>query len=108
MDTSATVRKATTKKDKEEYCKAGQCFECGKQGHLTQTCPNKKPHQNQNARTVTIEDDKSDDMSTDSSGDSSFTPAMLAALAMRLSDEEKGTFTRKLQEMGADVGFQDA
>ena len=47
-------------------------------------------------------------MSIDSSGDSSFTPATLAALAMRLSDEEKGTFARKLQEMGADVGFQDA
>ena len=50
----------------------------------------------------------SDDMLIDSSGDSSFTPATLAALAMHLSDEEKGTFARKLQEMGADVGFQDA
>ena len=108
MDTSATVRKATTKKDKEEYHKAGRCFECGKQGHLTQTCLNKKLCQNQNTCTVTIEDDESDDMSTDSSGDSSFMPATLAALAMRLSDEEKGMFTRKLQEMRADVGFQDA
>ena len=108
MDTSATVRKATTKKDKEEYRKAGRCFECGKQGHLTQTCPSKKPQQNQNARTVTIKDDVSNDMSINSSGNSSFTPATLAALAMRLSDEEKGTFARKLQEMGADVGFQDA
>ena len=108
MDTSATVCKATTEKDKEEYCKAGQCFECSKQGHLTRACLSKKPQQNQNARTVTIKDDASDDMSIDSSGDSSFMPATLTALAMRLSDEEKGMFARKLQEMGADVGFQDA
>ena len=43
MDTSTTVRKATTEKDKEEYRKAGRCFECGKQGHLARTCPSKKP-----------------------------------------------------------------
>ena len=108
MDTLAMVHKATTEKDKEEYRKAGQCFECGKQGHLVRTCPSKKPRQNQNARTVTIKDDVSDDMSIDSSGDSSFTPATLAALTICLSDEEKGTFARKLQEMGANVGFQDA
>ena len=108
MDTSATVRKAMTEKDKEEYRKAGRCFKCGKQGHLTRTCPSKKPQQNQNTRMVTIEDDVSDNMSIDSSSDSSFTPATLAALAMRLSNEEKGMFAHKLQEMGADVGFQDA
>ena len=96
MDMSATVCKATTEKDKEEYHKASRCFKCSKQGHLTRTCPSKKPQQNQNARTVTIEDNASDDMSIDSSGNSSFMPATLAALAMRLSDEEKGTFARKL------------
>ena len=108
MDTSATVRKATTEKDKEEYCKAGRCFECSKQGHLARTCPSKKPRQNQNARTVTIKDNVSNDMSINSSSDSSFTPATLATLTMHLSDEEKGTFAQKLQEMGADMGFQDA
>ena len=82
-----------TEKDKEEYCKSGRCFECGKQGHLAQACPSKKPRQNQNTCTVTIEDDVSDDMSIDSSSDLSFTPAMLTALAMHLSDEEKGMFT---------------
>ena len=92
MDMSATIHKATTEKDKEEYCKAGWCFEYGKQGHLVQACPSKKLHQNQNARTVTIKDNMLDDMSIDSSGDLSFTPTTLAALAMCLSDEEKGTF----------------
>ena len=43
MDTSATVHKATTEKDKEEYHKAGRCFECSKQGHLVQACLSKKP-----------------------------------------------------------------
>ena len=46
-------------------------------------------------------------MSIDGSSNSGFTPATLAVLAMRLSNEEKGTFAQKLQEMGADVGFQD-
>jgi hypothetical protein len=34
MDTSATVRKASSDKEKEEYRKEGCCYECGKQGHL--------------------------------------------------------------------------
>ena len=42
MDTSATVCKATMDKEKPEYCAAGQCFECRRQGHLVHNCPNKK------------------------------------------------------------------
>jgi len=42
MDTSAAMQKATTDKEKEEYRKTGQCFECGKQGHLVQVCPTKR------------------------------------------------------------------
>jgi len=42
MDTSAVICKATNDKEHEKYHKTGQCFECGKQGHLVRDCPNKK------------------------------------------------------------------
>jgi len=45
MDTSAVARKANTDREKEEYRKTGQCFECGKQGHLARLCPTKKNRQ---------------------------------------------------------------
>jgi hypothetical protein len=104
MDTSAVVRKATTNKDKEEYRKTGQCFECGQQGHIACTCPNKRPHQNQNARMVTIKDSNELPLNENDGG---LMPATLAALAMHLSVEEKETFAHSLQELGADAGFQN-
>ena len=66
MDTSATIRKATTDKEKQEYRAAGRCFECGRQGHLARDCPNKK---RTSARTVQIQEgsnliDLSDDVPT--------------------------------------------
>ena len=69
MDTSAAARKANTDHEKEEYCKTGQCFECGKQGHLAQLCPTKKnrqsfptcsPPNNRSATIKEVADDKSD------------------------------------------------
>ena len=57
--------------------------------------------------TVIIEDRDSTDLPLDE-GDVGLTPATLAALAMRLSVDEKEAFTCSLQEMGADAGFQDA
>lgn len=36
--TSATIRKASTEREREEYRKAGRCFECGKHGHLARNC----------------------------------------------------------------------
>ena len=53
MDTSATIRKATTDKEKQEYHDTGQCFECRRQGHLTHNCPNKKKT---SAHTVQIQE----------------------------------------------------
>lgn len=56
---------------------------------------------------VTIEDRDSIDLPLDE-GDAGLMPATLAALAMHLSVEEKEAFARSLQEMGANMGFQDA
>jgi len=65
MDLSV-IRKATTEKEKEEYCCTSQCFHCGKQGHLARDCPSKPAR----TRTVQIEDSQS----TTSDNNSSFTP----------------------------------
>jgi hypothetical protein len=106
MDTSATVRKATNDKEKEEYRKTGRCFECGKQGHLARVCPSKKNRQTSNNRTVDVMDDDSDFNSDifDQQDD----PDVLATRAMKMSDKDKDAFIKKLQELGADAGFQEA
>ena len=103
MDTSAAIRKATNDKE-EEYRKTGKCFECGKQGHLARVCPTKKNRQTSYNRTVDTEDP---DIDCDLP-DVRFDPEMLATRAMRLSDEDKDAFVRKLRDLGAETGFVDA
>ena len=106
MDTSAVVRKATNDKEKEEYRKTGRCFECGKQGHLAQVCPTKKNRQTSNNRTVEVTDDDSDfDSEIFNHQDD---PDVLATRAMKMNDKDKDAFIKKLQELGAEAGFQEA
>ena len=38
-----TIRKATTNAEREKYRSEGRCFNCGRQGHLSRLCPNRKP-----------------------------------------------------------------
>ena len=52
IDTIATIRKASSEKEKEEYRKSGHCFACGKQDHIARNCPNKRPR----VRLVQIEE----------------------------------------------------
>jgi len=100
MDTSV-VRKATTKKEKEEYRCTGRCFHCGKQGHLVCDCPSKPAR----ARTVQIEDNQS----TPSSDNSSFasTPSLAARVA-RLTEEDRGAFMDEMRSLGEDMDFLGA
>jgi hypothetical protein len=42
MDTSATVRKATTDAEKTQHRQEGRCYDCSKQGHIARNCPLKK------------------------------------------------------------------
>jgi len=102
MDTSAVIRKATNNKEREEYRKTGQCFKCGKQGHLVRNCPNKKTRAC-TTRTVQIEDD-----------DKSVTPEIpspstsLAVQVARLSEEDRCTFMDEMCSLGEDMDFQTA
>ena len=43
MDVDA-IRKATTEEDKAKYRHEGRCYNCGRQGHLSRLCPDKKPN----------------------------------------------------------------
>jgi len=111
MDTSAATRKANTDKEKEEYHKTGRCFKCGKQGHLARLCPTKKNRQNpfnctQNNRVVDIEDD--DTASEVDNHAYHWDPEVLAQHAMKFSDADRDTFVRKLQDLGAEMGFLEA
>ena len=41
MNTSASLSKAITEADKEQYKKEGQCFFCEVQGHISRSCSKK-------------------------------------------------------------------
>ena len=49
--------------ERSEFMKAGKCFTCKKQGHLSRDCPQRPPRPCTNARTSTsqIEEVNSDD-----------------------------------------------
>jgi len=112
MDTSAVARKANTDREKEEYRKASRCFECGKQGHLARLCPTKKNRQSpfarpQTNRTATIDEVADDESEVDTQA-YHWNPEVLAQRAMKFSDEDRDTFVRKLQDLGAEMGFLEA
>ena len=112
IDTSATIRKATTDKEKQEYHTAGWCFECGRQGHLARDCPNKK---RTSTCTVQIQEDSN---LIDLSEDAPTTPSpiplpsnpmcSLAVQVARLSEEECNTFIDEMNSLGENMGFQNA
>ena len=112
MDTSATIRKATMDKEKQEYRAAGHCFECRRQGHLAHDCPNKK---RTTAHTVQIQEGSN---LINLSDDAPATPPpiplpsnptrSLAVRVARLSEEEHNAFIDEMNSLGENMGFQNA
>jgi hypothetical protein len=101
MDTSAITQKAITKADKEKHQKEGHCFKCSTQGHMAWDCPD-QPHQPAcMCATDTIEIGSQE-------GNTSYGPKELASLLRKLSEDDKDSFIRAMQEGGEDMGFQDA
>ena len=99
MDTSAAVWKATTEAEKEKARKEGRCFECRKQGHLAQNCPDRKPR----VRTTEIKEaaKKEEEVKTPS-------PANIAKWLQCSSKEDKASFIKAMAEVGEDMGFLKA
>jgi hypothetical protein len=65
MDTSASLSKAVTEADKEQYKREGRCFFCRVQGHVSRSCSKKTVNPSKNplakiAATTEGSDDKSD------------------------------------------------
>ena len=112
MDTSATICKATTDKEKQEYRAAGCCFKCRRQGHLAHDCPNKK---RTSARTVQIQEGSSlIDLSDDAPATPPPIPLLsnpthsLAVWVARLSEEERNAFIDEMNSLGENMDFQNA
>jgi hypothetical protein len=104
MDMSAVARKAITKADKEKHRKEGHCFECLKQGHMAQDCPD-RPHQLACAHAM----DTTNMTKTGSQEENtSYGPKELASLLRKLSEDDRDSFIRAMQEEGEEMGFQDA
>jgi len=102
MDMSAVICKETNDKERKEYHKTGQCFKCGKQGHLVHDCPNTKTRAC-TTHTVQIEDDNKSITSKTSS-----TSMSLAAQVACLSKEDRCAFMDEIRSLGEDMDFQDA
>ena len=87
MDTSAgAVRKAVTEEDKLRHRKEGRCYECSKIGHLAHACPSKPAK----AKVVKEGGEAPPQYEELTKGDT------LADLALKLSEEERDAFIRKV------------
>jgi hypothetical protein len=71
---------------------------------LAHVCLSKKNRQALNNRTVEIDDEASDHGIPDKDP----YPELLVTRAMKLSEEDRDAFVRKLQELGAEIGFLEA
>ena len=95
------VHKATTEAEKEKAWKEGQCFECSKQGHLAQNCPDRKPRTwsaevTEAPTTAKVEEIKAP------------TPAEIAKWLQQSSSKDKEAFIKAMAEGGEDMGFLEA
>jgi len=109
MDTSAGAAwKATTEEEKKLYREKGRCFECGKQGHLARTCPNKKAK----ARVGRVDDASEiapEPEKTNSQESNTANPmTQLTARFMKLTDDERAELVRAMRMAGEEMGFQEA
>ena len=100
MDMSVgAAQKAITKADKQEHIKKGQCFHCSRRGHLTQSCPDKPP------KIATTSAPKEEALPQ---YEKLTKREKLADYALKLSDEERDAFIRKVIGEDNGQGFQEA
>jgi Zinc knuckle len=101
MDTSAVARKANSEDEKKKHREQGRYFKCSQQGHIARNCPNKQSR----ARTADIYPTPEIEKPQKAR---EVTPKSMASYLKGLSEEDKDTFIRAMQEEGEDMGFLDA
>jgi hypothetical protein len=97
MDMSATVRKAVTEADKQKHRQEGQCFRCSRIGHIARACPDRPAK-----AAATTEGEAPPRYEELSKGDK------LADFVLKLSDEERDAFIRKVMEDEPTKDFPEA
>jgi hypothetical protein len=102
MDTSATVRKAVTEADKQKHCAEGRCYECSKQGHLACDCPDRQSQVKTVSEAPKTETPKISELPDFSNGET------LANHALKLTDEARDAFIKRVMMMGEEMGFLGA
>ena len=101
MDTSATARKAVTEAEKAKHKEQGRCFECSKQGHIAQNCPDRKARIKA-AKTSQTEEQTQEEADEASKGEA------FAEQALQMTDEARDAFVKKMLMMGEELGFLGA
>ena len=108
MDTAASAaQKATTEEEKRQYREKGHCFECGKQGHLARTCPDKK------TRVRTINADTTSSTTSETlleavATTNQISASDIATQVIKMTDKEKAELVQVMRAAGEDTGFQEA
>jgi hypothetical protein len=100
MDTSAAAKKAVTEADKQKHRQEGRCYKCSKQGHLARNCANITPRIK-----ATSSPEEKPEKAAASKMENLANRDILANYAIKLSDEAKDTFIKKL--MGQGGGKED-
>lgn len=92
------IRKATTEEEKLRYRTEGRCYGCGRQGHLSRNCPDRKPRiavaSTDAPITAKVEPPKIDDRATKI--------RKLAEMSMTLNAEDQELLALELKKLGAD------
>jgi hypothetical protein len=104
MDTSVAAKKAVTEADKQKHKQEGWCYKCSKQGHLAHNCPNKTP-----CIKATSSAENKPEKAAISKMEDLANRDILANYAIKLSDEARDTFTKKLMnQRGGEEDFSKA
>ena len=102
------IRKAVTEDNKTKYRNKGRCFNCGRQGHLSRFCPNKKPRiavtktTDANPFTPTVVDQTTKNHTNPFADDVKTRIHKMAEFSMTLDATQQEMLVAEMKKLGAD------